>query len=378
MKILLGVSIAIVLGLSLFLIWPSPIESRAFHSGPMPELSGPLASNRALEACRRISVGEVAHADKLLVDEAGRVYAGDEGGRILRLLPDAHGGYSLEVYAEPGGRPMELDFDPDGNLIVADLRGSHFLIDGNGQSHRLPTLEGLPLGTAGVAVARNGVIYYGAHSERHAGSDQLEAFMNMLAAHPTSELRAFDPRTGEMRTLVGGLLLPVGVELSAKEDFVAVAEFFAYRVTRYWLAGPRAGTTDRLIENLPGVVDGLASDGQGTFYLTMPGYRSPALDWMHRRPWVKDQLAKILPLLLRMGLGPGTTPGVVLALDESGRILRSFQDPDGLVVSSVTAAEYHAGHLFLTSIVGDWIARCPIAGPVVPDPFDSAPRGERE
>ena len=81
---------------------------------------------------------------------------------------------------------------------------------------------------------------------------------------------------------------------------------------------------------------------------------------MHQCPWVKEQVAKLLPLLLSIGLGPGTTPGVVLALDESGRILRSFQDPEGEVVTSVTAAEYHAGDLYLTSITGDWIARCPI------------------
>ena len=245
-----------VLGVGIFLLWPSPIESRVFHSGPMPELVGPLAPNRTLEACIRISEGEIAHPDKLLIDEAGRIYAGDDAGRILRLVPDGQGDYSLEIYAEPGGRPMELDFDEDGNLIVANLQGSHFLIEPDGKSHRLPTLEGLPLGGAGVAVARDGVIYYGANTERQ-GSEQTEAFMSMLAARPTSELRAFDPRTGEITTLVGGLLLPVGVELSAKQDFVAVAEFFAYRVTRYWIRGPKAGTSDRLIENLPGVVDGL-------------------------------------------------------------------------------------------------------------------------
>ena len=344
----------------IFLVWPSPIDGRAFYSGPMPELTGPFAPNRLLEACRRISVGEMVHADKLLVDEVGRVYAGDETGRILRLVPDGRGGYSLEVFAEPGGRPMELDFDPEGNLVVADLHGSHFLIDGKRGSRRLPTMEGLPSGTAGVAVARDGTFYYGAHTERYADSDQVEAFMSMLAAEPSSELRAFDPKTGEVRTLVGDLLLPVGVELSANEDFVAVAEFFAYRVTRYWLTGPRAGTSDRLIENLPGVVDGLASDGRGTFYLTLPAYRTPALDWMHQHPWVKAQLAKLLPFLLGLGLAPAATPGVVLALDESGRVLRSFQDPDGTQVSSVTAAEYHAGDLYLSSIAGDWIARCPI------------------
>ena len=360
MKLFLGIICAIGLGMGTFLLWPAPIESRAFYAGPMPELVGPLAPNRKLEACRRISDGQIAHPDKLLVDRDGRVYAGDEEGRIFRLLPDGQGDYSLELYAEPGGRPMELEFDPSGNLIVANLRGSHFLIDPDGETHHLPTLEGLPLGGAGVAVARDGIIYYGANTERQGDTEQTEAFMNMLAARPTSELRALDPSTGKVTTLVRGLYLPVGVELSAEHDFVAVAEFFAYRVTRYWLSGPKTGTSDRLIEGLPGVVDGLASDGRGTFYLTMPGYRTPALDWLQQHPWLKDQLAKLLPLLLSMGVAPDATPGVVLALDESGRILRSYHDPDGLVVSSVTAAEYHAGDLYLSSISGDWIARCPI------------------
>jgi sugar lactone lactonase YvrE len=359
-KLLLWLSIAVVLALAVFFAWPSPIDSRPFDPGSMPALEGPFAPNRLLESCERISVGEVRHADKLLVDEAGRIYAGEEEGRILRVVPDGSGGYATEVYAEPGGRPMELDFDPEGAIVGADLHGPHFRIDGSGRSRRLPTFQGAPMGTAGAAVGRDGVVYYGAHTERYADSDNLEAFLNMLAARPTSELRAFDPATGEVRTLVEGLLLPVGVELSEHEDFVAVAEFFAYRVTRYWLTGPRAGTVDRLVENLPGMVDGLASDGRGTFYLTMPSYRSPALDWMHRHPWVKDQLAKLLPLLLSAGAAPGATPGVVLALDESGRVLRSFQDPEASVVSSVTAAEYHEGALYLTSIAGDWIARCPI------------------
>lgn len=360
MRYALAVLTLIALSALAFLSWPSPIDTRAFNSGPMPELSGPFAPNHVLEACRIISSGEVAHADKLLVDDAGRVYAGDDRGRILRLVPGDRADYSVEVYAEPGGRPMELDFDPEGNLVVADLEGSHVLIDDGRESRRLPTLEGLPLGTAGVAVARDGIVYYGAHTERHADSDPLEAFMSMLAAQPSSELRAFNPRTGEVRTLTDGLLLPVGVELSQNEDFVVVAEFFAYRVTRHWLTGPKAGTTDRLVENLPGMVDGLASDGSGTFYLTMPGYRTPILDWMHQRPWAKEQLAKLLPLLLGLGLGPGSMPGVVLALDESGRTLRSYQDPEGRVVSSITGAEVHDGDLYLTSITGDWIARCPI------------------
>ena len=57
---------------------------------------------------------------------------------------------------------------------------------------------------------------------------------------------------------------------------------------------------------------------------------------------------------------PAPGPGVVVAIDESGRVLRSFHDPEGQTVHMITAAEPHAGHLYLSSIGGDWIARCPI------------------
>jgi hypothetical protein len=81
---------------------------------------------------------------------------------------------------------------------------------------------------------------------------------------------------------------------------------------------------------------------------------------------VKDQLAKVVPLLLRLGAGDGSAPGVVVAVDERGAIRASYHDPEGRHASQVTGAEIHEGHLYLTSIAGDWIARCPL-------PADAAP-----
>ncbi len=345
----------VALAIALFLLFPGPIESQRFAPGV---LAPPLEPNRRLaESCTRISSGEIRRSDKLVVDAEGRVYAGDPEGRIHVLSPDGAGGYERRVFAEPGGHPMELAFDRAGNLIGADHEGPHFSIDPAGRITRLATLVGLETGTAGVAVARDGTLYYGAHPQGLITGDQT-GFMEMLGAHQASELRAFDPATGRERTLVRGLFRPVGVELSKDEDFVAVAEFWAYRVTRYWLSGPKAGTHDRLIEKLPGFVDGLASDGRGIFYLTLPAYATGPLAWLQERPFVKNQVAKVLPLLLSLGAVPDTGPGIVVALDETGHIVQTFQDPEGEVVSLVTTAELHDGDLFLGSIAGDWIARC--------------------
>lgn len=351
--------LAVVLSLLALLVvaLPGPIASRRFSPGP---LAAPYAPDRSLaEGCTRISSGEILHADKLHVDAAGRVLVGDETGRIHLLTPDGRGGYRRSVFAEPGGRPFEIDVDPQGQVVAADHEGPHVSIDGAGHVTRLATLVGLEHGTAGVAVGRDGTLYYGAHPEGLIAGD-TSGFLEMLAAHQASELRAFDPETGTERVLATGLFRPVGVELSADEDFVAVAEFWAYRVTRHWLSGPRAGTTDRLVDRLPGFVDGLASDGHGTFYLSMPAYAPPLLAALHERPFLKDQLAKVLPTLLRLGAAPRVGPGIVVALDEGGSVLRTYQDPEGEVVSMLTAAEPHDGALFVGSITGDWIARCEV------------------
>jgi sugar lactone lactonase YvrE len=354
----IGWILAVLVALAaLFLAAPSPIDSRAFTPGP---LDPPFEPNRVLaDGCVRISEGEIVHADKLLVDDAGRVFAGDEAGRIHVLTPGAAGDYERSVFAEPGGHPFELEIDSAGNLVGADHEGSHFSVSPDGRVTRFPTLVGHGHGTAGVAVGRDGTLYYGAHPEGLLAGDRT-GFMEMLAAHQASELRAFDPATGQERTLVSGLFRPVGVELSANEDFVVVAEFFAYRVTRHWLTGPKAGTTDRLLENLPGFVDGVGSDGRGTFYVSMPAYAPPFLARLHARPFWKDQLAKVLPTLLGLGARPQVGAGIVLAVDETGTILRTYQDPGGEVVPTITTAEIHEGHLYVGSITSDWIARCPL------------------
>ncbi|MDH3687826.1 MAG: hypothetical protein OEP95_16460 [Myxococcales bacterium] len=353
-----GWAIVALLGLaSLLFVWPSPIDSHAFVPGTLDPAFDP---NTVLaDGCERISEGEVVHSDKLLVDESGRIFAGDETGRIHVLTPDGSGKYTRAVFAEPGGHPFELVSDGRGGLIGADHDGSHFHVDAAGQVERFDTLVGYEHGTAGVAVSRAGVLYYGAHPEGLLAGDPT-GFMEMLAAHQASELRSFDPATRVETTLATGLFRPVGVELSKDEDFVLVAEFFAYRVTRHWLAGPRAGTTDRFLDRLPGFVDGIGSNGHGTFYVSMPAYAPPFLASLHARPFWKEQLAKVLPTLLRLGAGPQGGPGIVLAVDESGRILRTFQDPKGEIVPTITTAEIHAGHLYLGSITSDWIARCPI------------------
>src|SRR2546421_4152407 len=98
------------------LLWPVPIEPAAWQPQPAPPLAGVYESNSRLAWAERLAVG--GHAPEgVAVAPDGRIYAGVEGGRIFRLQPD---GTRPEVFADTRGRPLGLDFDRDGNLVVAD------------------------------------------------------------------------------------------------------------------------------------------------------------------------------------------------------------------------------------------------------------------
>ena len=81
--------------------------------------------------------------------------------------------------------------------------------------------------------------------------------------------------------------------------------------------------------------------------------RNPLVDRLHPRPFLKGLLSK-LPRFL----WPKPAPyGLVLAVDEAGRIRRSLHDPGGGRVLEVTSAEEAGGFLYLGNLSRDRIAR---------------------
>src|SRR5205814_5806435 len=89
----------------------------------------------------------------------GRIYAGVEGGRIFRLQPD---GTRPEVFADTRGRPLGLDFDRDGNLIVADAYQGLLSIARDGSTTVLAKeAGGRRLGCpTDLDIASDGTIYF--------------------------------------------------------------------------------------------------------------------------------------------------------------------------------------------------------------------------
>ena len=352
LKKLLVLPVLLLLAAALYLaLTPSPIDPLPWKAPEAPPMTAVLEPNDTLMKAELLARGQIHGPEDTAVDAQGRVYAGLHDGRVVRVLADD----SVETFADTGGRPLGMDFDAAGNLILADAYKGLLRIDPQGRIEVLSTeADGLPFAfTDDLDIASDGIIYFSDASSRFQQPDYL---LDLLEARPHGRLLSYDPSTGETRVLLDGLYFANGVALSANEDFVLVNETYRYRITRYWLKGERAGQHEVFIDNLPGLPDNLQGDRKGTFWVALPTPRKADADFLHRHPWLKAQLAK-----LPRALWPKAIPyGFAIALDENGKIVRSLHDTSGTHLRMVTSVKPVGDYLYFGSLDNDRIGKLPL------------------
>jgi sugar lactone lactonase YvrE len=361
-----GLGAVLIAILAYLLLWPSPIDSVAYEPPPRPVLEGPLAPNRLLESAELLALGQVAGPEDVEVDPTANIYAGTLDGRIVVFNEGAGGDYlvpggetrhvkgdiEVKTLAETGGRPLGIATAPNGDLIVADAVKGLLSVSPDGRITTLPTdVAGKPVHFADdLDIARDGTIYFSDASDKFG----IDGFLyDMLEGRPHGRLLRYDPATKKTTVLLSDLYFANGVALSQHEDFVLVNETYRYRVTRYWLKGERAGKSEVFVDNLPGYPDNITSNRHGTFWLALVTVRNDTGDWLSPHPFFKNVLAK----LPRMFLPKPQPYGFVIKLDETGRILQSFQDPSGEHVPAITSAFEHDGYLYLGSLSNNFIGK---------------------
>ncbi|WP_199853859.1 SMP-30/gluconolactonase/LRE family protein [Plantactinospora sp. BB1] len=289
--------------------------------------------------------------EDVAVDSAGRIHTGLADGRLVRLAADGSG---AQVVAETGGRPLGVEVDPDGRLVVCDASRGLLRVDPD--TGRIDTLvaAGTPVGSAplrlcnNAAVAGDGSVWFSDSSQRfalaHWKADLLEhsGTGRLLRWHP-------DGHTEEVLT---GLHFANGVALAADGSYVVVAETGAYRLTRRWLAGPRTGEVDRLAENLPAFPDNLARDDDGLLWIAMGSPRNALLDLVSA--WHPAVRRAVWALPDPLQPKPANTAWVQ-ALDAEGRLRYDLQATiPGF--SMVTGVRAHGDTVWLGSLHGGAVA----------------------
>lgn len=159
-------------------------------------------------------------------------------------------------------------------------------------------------------------------------------------------LLQYDPQRGITRTLMDGLQFANGVAMCPDDECVLVTQTGSYNIVRYWLKGEKAGSHDIFFDNLPGIPDGISSNGQGTYWVALFTPRNALLDRMSDKPFLR-KVAWRLPDFLQP---QPASHAFVLGLDAKGNVTHNLQHEGPDSFHPVTSVEQAAQTLYLGSL----------------------------
>jgi hypothetical protein len=364
-----------------FLLWPSPIAPQPFVPAEALPPSGPLAPNDALRDPQRtelIGDGQINFPEDVTFDAQGRLYVGnrdrpngaasgsDVDARIERITFADDGTYRIEPFVSlPGGGPLDMRFDADGNVIVSSWGQGLIAIDESGAVRTIVAdgtlIDGRPYGYSdGIAIGSDSMIYHTQGTSDEWNSQPT--ILHFLSNAGPGRLIATDPVSGASRTLIDDLSFGNGVALSPDERYVLVADQLRYRILRYWLSGPQAGTQEVWIDTLPGMPHNLFLDDAQVLWVALNRPRVGLGDRIRASGFLASQAAKVWPLLQGQDVQAGERDpaargaGSVLALDLNGQLLLSLQNPP-MQMNTLSTAVYHEGALYIGTIGGGPLLR---------------------
>lgn len=365
MKRALGVLALSVLALVAYLsLWPVPIKAVAWNAPAAPGYTGAHAANEKLARLNLISLGTEAGPEHIALGRDGKLYAAVASGRILRMNPD---GSAQEVFAQTGGRVLGFDFDATGNLIAADaIKGLLAIGPDRAVTILTDQVGGDPIRYAdAVVVASTGKVYFtdasGRFSPAQWGGTFNAAVLDILEQAATGRVLEYDPAGKTTRIVAKGLSFPNGVALSRDERALFVAETGKFRV---WKIDPAVVNLDVgraspqatvLLDNLPGYPDNLMRGLDGRIWLGFTGPRSPKVDAMADKPFLREVTLRLPRMLWPLP----KKYGHVFAFTEDGKVVVDLQDPSGSYPETTgvteTADRLYVQNLHLPSI--GWLAR---------------------
>ena len=324
------------------LCWPVPIDPVSWDSPEPPPMEGKFSKNDFLKDIKILGMNDGVGPEDVAIDKSGNIYAGYDDGRIIKY--DKMGN-RMGVLVQTDGRPLGMQFDLDGNLIVADAIRGLIKVDMQGTLTILSIESGgIPFGlTDDLDIANDGKIYFSDASTRHRlGEENLD----VMEHRPNGRLLVYDPETTQTTTLLDNLYFANGVAINTDETFVLFNETYMYRVQKYWIKGEKAGTSEIVIDNLPGFPDNISSNGEGIYWVALFTLRNDFIDSTTNKPFLRKMTLR-LPELLQ----PQPEPyAFVLGIDENGKVLHNLQYGADDAYSPITSVKQFGNKLYFGSL----------------------------
>jgi sugar lactone lactonase YvrE len=289
------------------LLWPVPVDPVAWNAPLSRGLVDPFETNNHLQQARAIDLGIHSGPEDVAEGHDGRLYATTKAGIILQVDSDG----TIAAFADVGGRPLGIEADADGSFVIANAYIGLQRISSTGLVRTLLTeVDGRALVYADdLAIAADGTIYFSEASTKF-GAKQFSgtyegSLLDIMEHGGHGQIIAFNPKTGDARVIIDDLNFANGVAISDDQSYLLIAETGSYRILKHWLQGPDAGTTEVLIDNLPGFPDNINTGQDGRFWIGLIAPRSELLDQLSDNPLIR-KIVQRLPARFRPKAEPSS------------------------------------------------------------------------
>lgn len=328
-----------------------------------PRSSSPYAMNDRLHEVEIIGLGEVEGPEDVILDAEDNLYCSVRQGDIIRFLaPDYR---TREVYAHVGGRPLGMAFDKDGGLVVCIAGMGLYRVDPSRNIRKLTAetnrsrfsiIDDSRMRLADdLDIAADGKIYFSEATIRYGFEEWV---VDSLEGRGNGRIIRYDPATGTTRTVLRHLLFANGMCMAHDNKSLLFAETWGCRVCRYWLEGPKRGTTETVIPDLPGYPDNINRGSHGAYWVALAGTRTPTYDLAMTMPAFRRRMAR--RVAGDEWMFPNVNTGCVVRFDEAGRVIESLWDLKGSNHPAITSMREHRGYLYLGGVTNNRIGRIKI------------------
>lgn len=344
--------------------------SPTYHALPplpstAPDCGTAWAQNDKLRSVKVIGLGRIEGPEDVILDRHDNLYAGSRHGDIIRFFPPEY--ERMEVYAHIGGTPLGMAFDRDDNLYVCiggmglyrvtPERVVERVTDETNRNYASVNDDSRLRLADDLDITDDGRIFFSEATVRY---EMHEWATDGLEARGNGRIICFDTRTGKTHTVIRDLQFPNGVCIASDGQSFLFAETWGCSVKRHWFDGPKAGTTEFVLRNLPGFPDNINNSSDGNYWMSLVGMRCPALDLAWRMPGFRRRMAKRVPR--DEWLFPNINTGCVLKFNEQGEVLETLWDLGGENHPMITSMREHRGHLYLGGIMNNRIGQYKLPG----------------
>lgn len=326
--------------------WPVNVSPTAWKAPDNQGYTGAFSANDQLSEITRIDLNGDIGPEDLAVDKNGNIYFSLLNGAIKFI--DTEG--VIHAWVNTGGRPLGIEFNQQGELLVADAFNGLLSISKEGIITTLvDTIDGEILKYADdVDTASNGNIYFSDASSKFAAKKYGTYAASLLDINEHGghgRIIEYSPKTNNTTVLASNINFANGVSLSHDEQYLLFNETGTYRVLRLALEGEDRGRIDVILDNLPGFPDNLSRGSNDLYWLGLVSPRSKALDDLSDWPNLRKIIQR-LPAFLRP---KAQHYGHLIAFNDAGEIFFNLQDPNSIYGQTTGAIEV-GNKLYISSL----------------------------